>query len=97
MSTQYTPGPWHMEAEMISDFPRSLRIYGSNGLFVADCGVGSGATTRGEADARLIAKAPEMREFIARLARPWGAEGDPLDIEDAARALLAEIDGPEAK
>lgn len=47
-------------------------------------------------DARLIAKAPQMVEFVKAIAD--GRFRDPADLrrQKRARALLAEIDGDEA-
>lgn len=95
---KHTPGPWRVEPETIHDFPRSLKIYGSNGLFVADCGVGSGATSRGEADARLIAAAPRMLEIIKDFvdtADYLASQGELVNSEPLmeARTLLKEVNG----
>ena len=95
MKATFTPGPWTL-AGTHKDQPEY--IHAANQFAVALVPAGP---TR-EANARLIAKAPEMRaaladlyEHCAMVHKYWG-EGNNREAADAAitrgRALLAEID-----
>ncbi len=74
--SQHTPGPWAVEHVVpASDEPEFWPIAGPHTFKVADVYLS-------ESDARLIAKAPEMLEYLK------GCYSDPV-----ARALLREIEG----
>lgn len=107
MTAQWTPGPWHVETR---DFPnrapvlKAQAIVGSDGHTITEGAWGS-TWTQSDANARLIAAAPEMADMIARLEtgladmRRRGVidESDDSQWLDAvitnARAVLARING----
>ncbi len=95
MTTKYTPGPWTVEADMRTEECRATRaelsylagwnITSQSEEIVGCEGIIPGPTS--EANARLIAAAPEAADVIRdMLAGKAGAR-------DRARALLAKIDG----
>lgn len=89
-----TPGPWIAEHERIRA--------GLHGRVIArvDFGnfnTGAWSYEPGPANARLIAAAPELREYVESIVA-WGIAPDSTpatiaDIVAEARALLARIDG----
>jgi hypothetical protein len=64
MSTR-TPGPWHYQ-ERLDDYTHIVR--GRDGFFI--CQLDQDRSGRSEANARLIATAPELLEACKRL-RKW--------------------------
>ena len=90
--SQHTPGPWKVEDGIFVVGPDKLSIFG-------------GASTKRsdevcEANARLIAAAPEMYDLIFRYMHIWdGAHSDPVDKPQSgclvctARTLLAKVEG----
>ena len=108
MSARHTPGPWsigdidreHDEREIVAGRERQTGAGECESIICLVCPVGTDpidswdAPTR-DANARLIAKAPEMREVIGKLvewAEYMGGWENP--VWDKARTVLAEIDGP---
>ena len=85
--SQHTPGPWKVGTSGIT-----IILGGEPGTRLASFSV------EREADARLIAAAPEMRDFIYMVAfetigKPDATHKKVLDtITTAARALLARIE-----
>ena len=80
---QHTPGPWMVDDEIFVIGPDKLSIFGG------------ASTKRSEevlkANARLIAKAPEMYSLLSEFA---GVSGRTLEVlHSEACALLREIDG----
>lgn len=95
--TQHTPGPWRdriatgVPDHMISGgYDERQRSGQSVCVIPFKYGEGEG-TARRNANARLIAAAPEMREAIKALLLIC----DDGSIPRAARALLAKIEGKE--
>lgn len=97
METKHTPGPWNLTAVRTDSNVQTLAIDGNGGRsFVAEIAVESRnggewlMQKNGEADARLIAAAPDLVEALR-----WAtelAEGAPLDTAQViriARAALA--------
>ena len=87
MSTKHTPGPWMHDDDGL--------IY-ANGAIIADPNCESSQILdidEREANARLIAKAPELLDALEHLLH----EADYENLETAgkrkARALIAEIEG----
>ena len=87
----HTPGPWKVED--------GIFVVGSDKLSI----FGGASTKRSdevcEANARLIAAAPEMYDLISRYMHTWdGAHSDPADepkpgcLVCEARTLLAKVD-----
>lgn len=101
--SQHTPGPWRWRGDSFSDEPHRCPHptewcdHGPNLMGAKDAtvivsyGYDSSGLDVSSADARLIAAAPEMYEFIRRI-----ESGEPFGIASpatAARALLAKING----
>ena len=79
--TPWTPGPWEIEET-------GMEVWGTNTAVGPALIVASYAP---EADARLIAAAPEMAKFLAMLEREPFASAP--TTRDEACALLARIRG----
>ena len=96
----HTPGPWQYGVEG-ADQP--IEIWHGDGVRTARfvCEVPQGRNGDGRANARLIAEAPAMEEDVLR--KLVGAQETAVsttefgimasDLADAARAILARIDG----
>lgn len=91
----HTPEPWHAGNEFVPNkwqFP-SLIAISASGEVVAHVNCGFG---RGNANARLIAAAPELLAMLRALsteAREWGAASNNCKVMREARALLAKVVG----
>lgn len=84
MQTQYTPGPWRYVRENGSPTTGRHMVAGARPGYIAevrDCG--SGCV---EANARLIAAAPELLEALKKAAQSleWHAHGCCRGIDDGA-------------
>lgn len=93
METQWTPGPWKVHGDETQPV---FYVHGSNA--VCDIRKPDGRFYRSpretEANARLIAAAPEMAELLERIAlTPMQNAAHALDYIADARALLAKIKG----
>lgn len=94
-ATKHTPGPWTVQERGIG--AEHIKVQTMEGLTVARCtSTPDRSINSAEANARLIAEAPAMREALAlaeativRLNRHDSANGT-LEV---IRALLARIDG----
>ena len=90
--SQHTPGPWTFSKGAWEKFGRP-QIADARGYYIAEI-TPQGQET--EANARLIAKVPEMYEMIY-----WIANGDTrkscaamlAELRNRARALLREVEG----
>lgn len=93
---KHTPGPWKYEVHELSEGFSAI-VYGST------TGLRIGTDHLSEADARLIAAAPDLLAMIKRLVEvnaefraglPADWEGDPMDdaCKEAA-ALIAKAEG----
>ena len=89
----HTPGPWRVEVDAKGDVGVYADDYGLICYPVED---------QYQANARLIATAPEMRELLERIlssADTTGCSGNltvvDLDLDDVIGALLARIDNPD--
>ena len=80
--SQHTPGPW-----ALSRSPMAATFVMSGETWLAEVS----RIEEGEANARLIAAAPEMWAILRRIAT--GERENWFDIPDDARALLARIEG----
>lgn len=100
-TTAHTPGPWFVDS---SDWPiivngpegNAFDVIASVPLPGSDLGtVTEQQEYQAHANARLIAKAPELLAYVAEIARcGYLVNRDHVeDITDKARKLLAEIDG----
>lgn len=84
-TAQHTPGPWAATKKEIGDF----YIEGAAEEDIANVYGWSGAKAECEANARLIAAAPEMFEALKKAADYMGEMGHPDDLLAEARAALA--------
>lgn len=93
-TTKHTPGPWH-----IARFDATtVEIRSERGLIVAEVG---NTSTEDDANARLIAAAPELLSALQRIADrnltylSGKVMGDQISYEDvaAARAAIAKATG----
>lgn len=104
MNTHHTPGPWSIQADDLDSFT----IY-SEQMNIAEILAigGEGMSDEGEANARLIAAAPELLEALQECITSEGAAcfGDMQDhpermqrrlyaIADIARAAIAKATQP---
>jgi len=93
----HTPGPWHMGAgngsgSIFADNGRTrLEIGGTTLYSIAQIGRGWNEV-EDEANARLIAAAPEMLEALQSLAHPMASDED---LQNAL-AVIAKVKGGEA-
>ena len=87
MTTKHTPGPWHYQPGRNSRPPYVIR--GSEGGFVV---VGMTAD-RQEADAALIAAAPELLEALEGMVAEFGIHCDSNSPLGAACAAIAKAKG----
>jgi hypothetical protein len=92
---RHTAGPWKVEMEM--DGPDTMTRVVAAGKFVARTRGAFGRPEHwreAEANARLIAAAPELLRVLSALTNAaTGVLPDDWPILDEARDLLAEIDG----
>lgn len=97
MSTQHTPGPWSYTLEADGEY---FTMLGANGeAIVAGCGCCSSPWCRNEADAKLIAAAPDLLAALKALSGlDFGARGLKFDIDRAslmARQAIKKAEGGE--
>lgn len=79
MHTKHTPGQWHIENYP----PGQTFIYAEDGSIVCEVNHDHRQPEEVEANARLLAAAPAMLDYIRKKAEEGGLH---------ARALLSEID-----
>lgn len=104
MNTMHTPGPWFLDDAQPGDRFRYV-MAGKGDAFGYICRISTNGNANPEADARLIAAAPELLE-AAQLVLAWyEAENDHSkadfyqrmqmcrDSEDAVRAAIARATG----
>lgn len=94
MPTNHTPGPWHIGTNSSTGID-VLEVYGRHGNLCVAAGFGNGPEA--EANARLMAKAPELLAFANKV-RIWLISPDlsPAtlrEIEAEALALCAKVKG----
>ena len=79
MKNAHTPGPWHSASK--SETTWNIGVYTDSGEEVAHIAVKSALVAqRRNADARLIAAAPELLKALQRLTHPMA---DDEDVENA--------------
>ena len=86
MKTKFTPGPWRFSDGTIRDEP-------GRGIAEMWIYIGIGPSQR-EANAALIAAAPDLYAFAQEFLRVWAGPGrtdSPLEAQ--ARAALAKAEG----
>lgn len=93
MKTQHTPGPWHLSkgknyvrklSPTLTDAPQDYNICELN------CMVGN---PEFEANARLIAAAPDMLEALEEIAANWGNPARALKRLASVKAAIAKARG----
>ena len=86
--SKHTPGPWQHSVKLsASENHRGFSIWTADGWALADVQPADENGIEGEANARLIAAAPKMYEYIASSASNGCAE---------AKRLIAEVEGEKA-
>ena len=97
MTTQHTPGPWTATGDLVQTADHEIDIAV---MIALDVGTGKGTIySRREANARLIAAAPELLEALKRceteLRSLWKTQGVGAIFETAeqARAAIAKAEG----
>lgn len=101
MTSKHTPGPWFTKREGFSTVYVEARLRGSTIQEVAACGPTEAGSEQQEANARLIAAAPELLEALIRadqMFREIGfiAEADrlrPGSLGSEIRAAIAKATG----
>ena len=91
--TQHTPGPWDRRNMGTPTGPSARHEVTGNGRIICRMG---GLTKEDYANARLIAAAPEMYEFVKLIAATpttFGVDRRVPRCVTMARALLARIEG----
>ena len=90
----YTPGPWRTSSRAVanSDIGAEIAVRSKNGLVAIACTINEGAVNA-EANARLIAAAPELLEALRDLLPILDNDG-PLprvyaDVGKRAEAVIA--------
>ena len=96
MSGKHTPGPWVARE---SFYPRHRVIYGQDGHEVCTTpwGIASGGILMGDANARLIAAAPELLSALRELVEAVAPAVGGLTLEDWAIEPVAAADAAIAK
>lgn len=100
MSAQHTPGPWTAHPEGCAHVPPYVRVakyWPQAGAFqiIADCSYVATHGSECEANARLIAAAPVLLEFVRRIAKrdPVFAKGLEKQHIRYAADLVAKAEG----
>ena len=102
-ATKHTPGPWRPESESRSPDGSDLLVTTADGAYsIADCRMqctGVGSVDEAEANARLIAAAPdllaELRALVEGIERAAAAGVDLSGYVGTGRALalIARVEG----
>lgn len=93
MNAAHTPGPWHWDSDPIKGDPLNrvrFRVV-ALGRTITQCYYASDESGQAEADAKLIAAAPEMLDVLRAVAKHFADTDAPLG--SAARALIARATG----
>ena len=85
-NTQHTPGPWHV------DINGEGAITAPDGALIARLHNASRDDLR-EANARLIAAAPDLLAALQAVADYWAGGDVPAEIDAAMRAAIAKATG----
>jgi hypothetical protein len=84
MADKHTPGPWKAELSCVGEY-RGLEIKGKNGQWIGNVHANKNRDDRipqAEANARLIAAAPELLDVLMLVEERFGAHcADPLPLD----------------
>lgn len=102
--TKHTPGPWKYSADFSENGDRytDFSIYAGDMNVIGACGSCGLPTICSEANARLIAAAPELLEALSSLTAVLGLKPKELSLQalqeayDIARAAIAKAQGEQA-
>ena len=83
MDAKHTPGPWWTKREGFSTVYVEARIEGGWIQEVAACGPTEAGQEQQEANARLIAAAPELLEALKEIADYWNRGRNDMAMHDA--------------
>lgn len=94
-----TPGPWYAKREGYSTVYVKARILGRLIQEVAACGPTDAGQDQQDANARLIAAAPELLEALKAFVADWsddtGMSGPSYESVRFAREAIAKAEGAE--
>lgn len=97
MSEQHTPGPWHWEADEVKNDPYGRIRYQVTALGKTVTRVFystfEGGPTNADADARLIAAAPELLSLVIRYRNETPLGNQPHMIAHEADKVIAKVTG----
>jgi hypothetical protein len=105
MTAKHTPGPWSYEEAPPNEYGDVVAYVITGEKYFADVHVltSDPDTSRAEADARLIAAAPELlaavlelREWINNWEPDFASDDEWPDTEHRVRAVIAKATGDEA-
>ena len=99
---KHTPGPWHLGCMTREEHPCNCgtiltdgyaggiaTVYIDNGLLVSEGGNACPPLEEAQANARLIAAAPDMYEALVKISEGWASYAS----ASIARAALAKVRG----
>lgn len=75
MEAKHTPGPWVMDDAQPGDLFRHV-LHGNGDSFGYICRISTNGNANADADARLIAAAPELLEALQAVLRSFPTDGD---------------------
>lgn len=84
MNTKHTAGPWKIDDAL--DLPLAVIQDNEMGEGIAELGE---RTPENEANARLIAAAPELLEALQEMMSRYGSKNSGFDNEETAKARAA--------
>lgn len=100
MTSKHTPGPWFTKREGFSTVYVEARLRGSTIQEVAACGPTEAGSEQQEANARLIAAAPDLLEALILLEREMVESGNASSVDygwkpaiEKTRAAIAKAMG----
>ena len=90
MTTQHTPGPW--KSEQLRQHDHKIQIWGEDGLIAET----STLNSKSQANARLIASAPELlkllQEVVSAPPEGWSVQ-DGINLSERCKDAIAKATG----